>query len=67
MKGTATLVTILILSLAVWTFFYLSGLQLGAAETTVVVGAIAVLVALGNIAVRRIRKRPQAGENAEHP
>ena len=66
MKGTVTLTTILVLSLAAWAFFYLSGLPLGAAETTVVVGIIAILVTLVNLAVRKIRNRPQVKENADH-
>ena len=67
MKGSATAIAILVLSLAAWAFFYLAGLPLGAAETTVVVGAVALVVTLGNFGARRIRKRLQAGGNEENP
>ena len=65
-KGPA-IVAILVLSLAAWTFFYLAGLPLGAAETTIVVGVVALLVTLGSLGVRRMRKRPQARGNEENP
>jgi len=67
LKGPATAVTILVLSLAAWTFFYLAGLPLGAAETTIVVGVVALLVTLGNWGARRIRKRPQTKGNETNP
>jgi hypothetical protein len=59
-KGPVTAVTILVLSLAVWTAFYLDGLPLDLGSTTIVVGAIAILVMLVNLGVRRFRKTPQA-------
>ena len=67
MKGPATAIAILVLSLAAWTYFYLAGLPLGAAETTIVVGVVALLVALVRLGVRRIRKRPQARGNEQNP
>jgi hypothetical protein len=57
-KGPVTAVAILVLSLAAWTFFYLAGLPLGAAETTIVVGFVALLVTLASLAARRLRKVP---------
>ena len=60
------MIAILVLSLAAWTFFYLPGLPLGAAETTVVVGAVALVVTLASPAIRRVRKRPQTKANAEN-
>ena len=49
-----------ILSLAAWTFFYLSGLPLDAAGTTIVVGVIALVVTLVSLGIRKLRKQPQA-------
>ena len=60
MKAPATTVVILVLSLAAWTFFYLKGLPLGAADTTIVVGAIALVVTLVSLGIRKLRKQPQA-------
>jgi hypothetical protein len=58
MKGSpATLAVILVLSLGVWTYFYLSpGAPLNAAETAVVVGACAGAVLLVRWAWGRLRK-----------
>ena len=60
MKATSTAIVVLGLSLLAWSFFYLSGLPLGAAETTVVVGLIGLVVICVNRAVRRIRKRRES-------
>ena len=60
MKGGATAVVILVLSLAAWAYFYLQGLPLGLADTTIVVGAISVLVVLVSLIIRKFRKQPQA-------
>lgn len=58
MKASAiTLGIILALSLAVWTFFYLSpGAPLNGSETAVVVGVCAGVVYLGRWIWGRIRK-----------
>lgn len=57
MKGsTGTLAAILVLSLGVWTFFYLSpGAPLDASETAVVVGVCAGAVLLARWVWGRVR------------
>jgi hypothetical protein len=66
MKVSANVIAVLVLSLITWTFFYLRGLPLGAGETTVVVGAFGLIVALANWAFRRIRKHPESEDHAKH-
>lgn len=58
MKASAgTLAAILVLSLGVWTFFYLSpGAPLNASETAVVVGACSGAVVLGRWIWSRLRR-----------
>lgn len=58
MKGT--LVAILVLSLGVWTFFYLSypGEPPNSSETAVLVGLCAGVVLLSRWAWSRLRKKP---------
>jgi hypothetical protein len=54
--SAGTLAAILVLSLAVWTFFYLSpGAPLDGAETTVVVGVCAGVVLLARWVWARLR------------
>jgi hypothetical protein len=65
-KKTPTTIAVLVLSLAAWAFFYLAGVPLGAAETTVVVGVVALLVVLISLAMRRIRKPAEARKDADH-
>ena len=67
MKRPAIAVAILVLSLAAWTFFYLAGMPLGAAETTIVVGLVALFVTLVSLGARWLRKRPQVRGNEERP
>lgn len=67
MKTPVVATTILILSLAIWTYFYMVGLPLGVPETLVVVGICAVLVMLVKFVLGRFRKRPQAKGNGENP
>ena len=57
MSGSvATLAAILVLSLAVWTFFYVSpGAPLDAAETAVVVGVCAAAVIAARWVWQRVR------------
>lgn len=57
MSGSAvTLGAILVLSLAVWAFFYISpGAPLGASETAVVVGVCAVAVLAARWVWQRVR------------
>jgi hypothetical protein len=64
-KAPVTTAAILILSLAVWTYFFLAGLPLGAPETVVVVGICAVVVISVKFAFGRLRKRPQAKGNVD--
>jgi hypothetical protein len=64
-KKTPTTIAVLVLSLCVWAFFYLAGVPLGAAETTVVVGAVALLVVLIRLVMRHIRKPAEARKDAD--
>jgi hypothetical protein len=63
--STATLAAILVLSLGVWLFFYLSpGAPLTGAETAVVVGACAGAVLLARWLWARLRRSGTSDDRA---
>jgi amino acid transporter len=63
-KASATLVSILVVSVVVWSFFYFSGYPLDAGSTTVVVGLMAILVTLVAAGARRLAKPKKDGKSS---
>jgi len=63
-KAAATLVSILVLSVAVWSVFYFSGYPLDGGSTTVVVGLMAILVTLVAAGARRLAKPKNNGQSS---
>jgi O-antigen/teichoic acid export membrane protein len=59
-KVGPTAVAILVLSLAAWAYFFMKGLPLDLASTTIVVGAITLIVTLVSLLIRKFRKPPEA-------
>lgn len=59
-KPVATILLVLVLSLATWYFFYLESMPLTAAETTFVVGGWAVLVLIAKGFWGRFHKKSKA-------
>jgi hypothetical protein len=57
MTLTHTTIAILIVSLAVWSFFYMSGTPINAAESLVVLGICAIGVYGAQDVIRRILRR----------